>query len=1045
VTIAEYLNELKRNLAQGDATEHTHRFALKSLMESFAAGIVATNEPVRKTDCGAPDFSVSRKTVPLGYIETKDIGIDSKLLDEMERGRGANGEQFKRYRDGLPNWILTDYLDFRWYVGGEKRFSARIARLDGKGKLHPEPDGDENFRHLVEAFLSEPALTIESAKDLAQRMAGMARILRTLIANTFQHGQANEQRWLGEWLAAFRGVLIPDLSAEQFADMFAQTLAYGLFAARVHTLNSDKPFTREMAAHYLPRTNPFLRKLFSEIAGVDMPETFAWAVDGIVHLLRHTEWGKVLREFGKGKSKHDPVVHFYETFLGAYDPKMRELRGVYYTPEPVVSYIVRSVDKLLESHFGKPQGLADEKTLILDPAVGTATFLYFVIQQIAERFEKQKGAWDGYVSEHLLNRIFGFELLMAPYAMAHLKLGMELQETGYTFASDQRLGIYLTNTLEEAEKKSEKLFAQWISDEANAAAEIKRDKPILVVLGNPPYSGHSANKSRDESGELTFIGDLIEDYKKVDGAPLGEKNPKWLQDDYVKFIRFAQWRIERSGHGILAFITNNGYLDNPTFRGMRQSLLESFDLIHVYNLHGSTKKMEVAPDGGEDANVFDIQQGVAILIAVKRLEVSRQRRVLYADLWGPREYKYGELNQADIASTAWTELLPNSPQYLLVRQDTKVLEEYEKGWRLPDMMPVNVLGFQSHRDAFAVAFTEGELQERILTVKSAESDDEVRGRFLLSDGHDWKLIDARRRLRELENWQKPIIPCLYRPIDFRFCYMSDIIMDRPRRELLEHVAWRANICLGVGRQGLAVNDSEWSLVTISADPVDANIFRRGGINVFPLYLFDNGSEKQARFNPVGRRLNFSESFLTALSERLGLGRDGQSGLPTGIVAEEIVRYTYAILHSKNYRARYGEFLRNDFPRIPLTSDLALFRSMAEKGSELILLHLMESPKLDDFFTEFPVKGDNTVEKAAYTEPNQRVWINGQQYFGEVPREIWEFRIGGYQVLEKWLKDRKGRKLMYDDIRHWQRVALALRETMRVMQEIDAIIPGWPLP
>jgi predicted helicase len=325
----------------------------------------------------------------------------------------------------------------------------------------------------------------------------------------------------------------------------------------------------------------------------------------------------VLKDFGAGKAKHDPVVHFYETFLGAYDPEMREVRGVYYTPEPVVSYIVRSVDLLLQKHFDKPKGLADEKTLILDPAVGTATFLFSVIQQIYARFAKQEGAWDGYVSEHLLNRVFGFELLMAPYAVAHLKLGMELQETGYKFGSDQRLGIYLTNTLEEAARKSQKLFAEWISEEANAAAEIKRTRPILVVLGNPPYSGHSANRSRDENGKLTFIGNLIEDYKQIDGQPLGERNPKWLQDDYVKFIRFAQWRIERTGHGILGFVTNHGYLDNPTFRGMRQSLMHSYGEIHVYDLHGNTKKPDISPDGSKDENVFDIQQGVAIILAVK--------------------------------------------------------------------------------------------------------------------------------------------------------------------------------------------------------------------------------------------------------------------------------------------------------------------------------------------------------------------------------------------------------------------------------------------
>ena len=501
----EYLAVIRKEHAAGDATEHTHRPALKALLESAAKGITATNEPKRIL-CGSPDFQVIRQGVPLGHVETKDIGTN---LDEMERGKGPHGEQFLRYRDGLPNWLLTDYLQFRWFVGGEKPLTVSAAELDAKGTVKPLPDGEQKVAELLTAFFEQPALTVASVKELARRMAGMTRIIRDLIVGTFEHEK--EQGWLHNWLAAFRETLIPELDKPQFADMFAQTLAYGLFAARVHT-PPGKQFSREMAAYNLPKTNPFLRKLFAEIAGVDMPDSIAWAVDDVVELLKHADMAEILADFGKGKGKEDPVVHFYETFLAAYDAKMREKRGVYYTPAPVASFIVRSVDHLLKTRFNRPKGLADENTFILDPAVGTATFLYFVIGQIHRKFARQQGAWDGYVAKHLLNRVFGFELLMAPYAVAHLKLGMQLQETGYKFASDQRLGIYLTNTLEEAAKKSERLFAGWVADEADAAAEIKRDKPIMVVLGNPPYSGISANR-----GE--WITRLVADYRMVDGQP----------------------------------------------------------------------------------------------------------------------------------------------------------------------------------------------------------------------------------------------------------------------------------------------------------------------------------------------------------------------------------------------------------------------------------------------------------------------------------------------------------------------------------------------
>jgi len=1043
VTIPEYIAELRKNIAHGDATEHTHRPALKSLLESCEKGIIATNEPKRMA-CGAPDFIITRsKNIPLGHVETKDVGTP---LQEIEKGKGPHGEQFKRYLVGLPNWILTDYLEFRWYVAGEHRLTATFGVYDAKReKIDICTEGQQNLEKLLHNFLNQPAETVETAEDLAARMAGMTRVIYDLIAATFQHGSAKDKKQLQNWLSAFKEVLIPNLHESDFSDMFAQTLAYGLFAARVHSGNSSKPFSREVAAYNLPKTNPFLRKLFAEIAGVDMPDTFGWAVDDLVSLLNHANWGKVLKDFGAGKAKHDPVVHFYETFLHAYDPKMRELRGVYYTPEPVVSYIVRSIDHLLQKHFVKAKGLADEKTLILDPAVGTATFLFTVIQQIYGRFAKQKGVWDGYVSDHLLNRVFGFELLMAPYAVAHLKLGMELQNTGYKFESDQRLGIYLTNTLEEAAKKSEKLFAEWISEEANSAAEIKRTLPILVVLGNPPYSGHSANRSRDENGDLTFIGNLIEDYKQVDGQPLGEKNPKWLQDDYVKFIRFAQWRIERTGHGILGFVTNHSYLDNPTFRGMRQSLMQTFNEIRVYDLHGNTKKPEISPDGSKDENVFDIQQGVAIILAVKGPSQEGLANVYHADLWGLREHKYGVLSDRDVTSTKWTPLHPSTPNYFFFPQATDLLAGYEKGWKLTEAMPLNVTGFQSHRDPFAIAFEKQTIEERIRRLRDRKkySDDEIRAEYKIPDNRDWKLADARTQVIADKNWEDAIIQCAYRPFDSRWCHFSTVTMDYPRTELIENMAGKENLALNVCRQTKA---PRWQHALVSDAPAPAvYVELKDGSNVFPLYLYPD--EKQHTFHPAERHTNFSQKFLAELKSKLKLEwKDDKAGdLKKTIGPEDVFAYTYAVLNAPSYRTSFAEFLKRDFPRLPITANVNLFSALAGKGRELIEVHLMQSPKLSDFGTEFPVKGNNIVDNVAYTSDSQRVWINAQQYFGGVPQAIWEAFIGGYQVCEKWLKDRKGRKLTYDDVKHWQQIVVAIKETMRLTKEIDALIPGWPLP
>jgi predicted helicase len=637
--VSAYLKTLEQALLKGNATEHTHRRALAALIESLGEGVTATNEP-KRIKCGAPDFIVTRGDVPLGYVEAKDVGVS---LDKIEKS-----EQLRRYLDSLENLLLTDYLEFRWYVRGVQVHSARLGTFDApRERVRVEAGGAEEVEKLIGDFLTEIIPTVSSPKELAERMARVARLIRDTILRALRTEDAGGS--LHDQMKGFREVLLHDMGEEQFADMYAQTICYGLFAARVNHRGTDA-FTRRNAAHELPRTNPFLRKLFQHVAGPDLDEEpHAWAVDGLSELLNRTNVKAILQDFGRATRREDPVVHFYETFLAAYDPRMREARGVYYTPEPVVSYIVRSVDHILKTNFKLRDGLADStkikvknpagkgalethKVLILDPATGTGTFLHGVVNHIYESFRANRGMWSSYVSEHLLPRLFGFELLMAPYAVAHMKLGLQLAETGYEFETDERLRVYLTNTLEEAHEVSRMpLFTQWLAEEANEASRIKQDAPVMVVLGNPPYSGHSANTGAWIAnllrGRDTLSNKETGNYFEVDGKPLGERNPKWLNDDYVKFIRFAQWRIEQTGYGVLAFITNHGYLDNPTFRGMRQSLMETFDDIYVLNLHGNSKKKERAPDGSKDENVFDIQQGVAICLMVKRGSGSRKEKV----------------------------------------------------------------------------------------------------------------------------------------------------------------------------------------------------------------------------------------------------------------------------------------------------------------------------------------------------------------------------------------------------------------------------------
>ncbi len=1052
-----YIQALQTALAAGDSTEHTHRPALKAFLEALEPGVTATNEPKQVTDCGKPDMAVRRGAVPLGYLETKDVG---KNLEEEERSA-----QMKRYRAALPNLILTDYLEFRWYVGGERRARVTLGHPEPGGKIKARKEDMAAVQELLAQFLAHQAPGIGTAEDLAVRMAGLAHLMRNAALKTLELEPPTGT--LRGWQSAFEKTLLPHLPAAEFADMYAQTLTYGLFAAKV-TVGTGVTLSRDIAAGLLPETNPFLKKLFYHLAGPDVPPTVSWVIDDMVALLNAADLEAVLADFGKGSLLKDPVVHFYETFLAAYDPERRKVRGVYYTPEPVVSYIVRAIDRLLKDRFDRPWGLADHNTLILDPACGTGTFLHAVIALVYDTLlaQGQAGGWGAYVSDRLLPRVYGFELLMAPYAVAHLKLGLLLKEKGYDFPPGQRLGVYLTNTLEEGVKTSEALYGPigYITEESNTAAGIKKEEPIEVILGNPPYAGHSANASlRREpdpvTGKVTtvrtWIGGLLEDYKQVDGQPLGEKNPKWLQDDYVKFLRWGQWRIDRTGRGVLAMITNHGYLDNPTFRGMRRALMQSFSEIYLLNLHGNAKKKEVCPDGSRDENVFDIQQGVAIGVFVRKPGDPSPARVYYDDLWGLRERKkegepegkYEALAQMELSTMPWQELQPAPPFYLFVPQATDLWAEYERGWPVSEIFLVNSVGIVTARDHLTIKWSPAEVWE---TVKDFASlpEEEAREKYRLGeDARDWKVSLAQADLKKSGPNQKKVVPILYRPFDVRFTYYtgnSRGFICMPRPEVMGHILAGQNIALHLCRQ---VISESWQhvLVTnlITDDCYVSNKTRERGYTC-PLYLYPDNLLYQGN-----RAANLNPKFLEDFAGRLGLTfvPEGRGDLENDFGPEDVFFYAYAMFHAPTYRRRYAEFIRVDFPRLPLTSDKALFNALVEKGVELAALHLLEAPALDRLITSFPVSGSNKVEKVRYEETARQVYVNDQQFFEGVSPEAWAFLVGGYQVLHKWLKDRKGRTLSFADLHHYQKVVVVLAETIRLMAEIDAIIDahgGWPI-
>ncbi|QYX34232.1 N-6 DNA methylase [Sphaerospermopsis torques-reginae ITEP-024] len=1072
-----YIQEVSQVYQSQNATEHSYRPALKKLIESLDSGIQAINEP-KRIACGAPDFVVKNGVLEVGHIEAKDIGVTLKKVEKTS--------QMLRYFDALGNLILTDYLEFRWYVQGELKLSACLGSIYKRKTIKIDDHGINEVDQLFRQFLLTKVPQITTPKDLAKRMAVLAQLIRDAIKTALNDD--DQGGMLRQQLESFERVLIKGLTGEQFADMYAQTICYGLFAARCNTDNVQT-FSRETAAFKLPKTNPFLRSIFGQIAGPDLDERITWAVDTLANILQQTDMAEILKDFGKRTRREDPVVHFYETFLAEYDSKMRESRGVYYTPEPVVNYIIKSVDYVLKHKFNISKGLADSKkikipnlkgegdiethqVLILDPAVGTGTFMYRIIDYIYENFKSQKGMWSSYVSQHLLPRLFGFELLIAPYTVAHMKLGLQLQELGYDFSSDERLRIYLTNTLQEAFQLEEQVisFGSRIKEEAEAAKQIKQESPVMVIIGNPPYSGHSVNTGdwikNLLNGKDTIYNSATDSYFEVDGKSLGERNPKWLNDDYVKFIRFGQWRIEQTGYGVLAFVTNHGYLDNPTFRGMRQSLMKTFDEIYVLDLHGNSKKKEVCPDGSPDKNVFDIQQGVAIGIFIKyqTKEKNSQKelaKVYHADLWGSREVyenkqlvggKYHWLAENYLQSTAWEKLEPNTPFYLFKPQNIDVKIEYENAVKITDIMSVNSVGIVTARDNFTIHFTEKELWDTLKDFVHVDID-EARIKYDLGkDARDWKVEFAQKDVRnhpyaetkgKIGPFKELVSQILYRPFDIRYTYYTGKSRGfhcMPRNQVMRHLISGENRAFITSRmtkgelfQHIQITQNIVEVICMS--PKTSN----NGF-VFPLYIYpETQAEKEMGMN---RRANLSPEFITEFSQKLGLEFivDGKGDQKQTFGPEDIFNYIYAVFHSPAYRQRYAEFLKIDFPRLPLTSNSALFWELVAKGDKLVQLHLMKITGTE--ISTYPIAGSNIVEQVKYNENNQQIWINSEQYFDQVPPQIWNFYIGGYQVCQKWLKDRKGRELNFDDLTHYQNIISIISETINIMGNVDKIITGY---
>ncbi len=1029
--LRQYLNTIYEKTRQGDQTEGSCYSAVEDLFTDFplekGRKTKVTNLP-KKTEAGNPDFRVwDGDNFIVGYIEAKNPGTN---LDQVE-----TSEQLRRYIHTFPNVILTDFYEFRLYRDGVHIDSATIARYHTANVLKTKPplQNIEDFERLANAFFSFKLPKTFTAESLATQLARRTRFLRDIIFTELQEEKNSKEKDLTGYYNAFQEFLIPSLSEEDFSDLYAQSITYGMFAAR--TRNPGE-FTRKNTINYIPHTTGILSDLFRYISLGRLSEQMTAIIDDIAAVLNVADINSILEQYYKQGKGEDPIMHFYETFLNQYDPSTREKRGVYYTPEPVVKYIVRSVHEILKTDFNMPDGLANEGVTLLDPAAGTLTFPAEAIKLAVETYVSKygEGGKDNFIRSQILPNFYAFELMMAPYAIGHMKVAYLLEALDFKMQGDDAFKLYLTNTLEKEEIHETTFpFLRALSVESHNAARIKRE-PVLVILGNPPYSGISANVNDWTEELLKTDIDGAQSYYKVDGKPLGERKT-WLQDDYVKFLRFAQWKIQKAGKGIVAMITNHAWLDNPTFRGMRQSLMNTFDKIYVIDLHGSMLKKEVSPDGDRDENVFDIRAGVGITLFIKK-DKPNTFEVNHLDLYGERDFKYEWLVTHDFYNSHYVKITPKKPFYFFTPFSTDGFESYLKWKKITELFPTNVTGIVTARDKLAINISSAQLVRNIKIFHDLTIPDEViKNTFGLTENYAWKIPEQRLAFSKITSFEENVLPILYRPFDERFIFYQDNIVFRRRQEIMQNML-DDNLALISVRQTKTGNTWQHAFVSKSIVESCAVSSQTSEIGyTFPLYLYPDESAPQSHLpledlgNVVREKTpNIDKKVLQSLEESFG----------NTVAPEAFLYYVYAVLYSSIYREKYYEYLKIDFPRIPFTADYTLFMKMAELGGRLKNLHLMTSNELNEPVVRYQGQGEDIVKFRRYNEDEKRLYINENKYFEHLEPEVWEYQIGGYQVLDKYLKDRSKQKL--ESPRHVIRIATALSKTIEIQAEIDELYP-----
>lgn len=1018
-----------RDIGLAESTEHTFRTDFENLLNSILPdeNIKVIHEPKREKGFGSPDFRIEQDGANIGYIETKPL---DENLDKVLKSK-----QIKKYLSLTNNLILTNYHEFIHIKDAKEIFGRTNLFYTTDLESRKTKIKDENAKatnNLLDKFFLTDPLQISNSEELAIHMANRAKYVKEFINEILDsNGKDNFSKKIQGLYDVFKKTLVEDLEKGEFADAYAQTVVYGFFLAY---LQSGKKITVLEASRFIPSSFQVIKEFFDVINDYTMPSHMKWIFGEIVSLINNVDLEGIYKSISfKNPKDKDPYLYFYETFLREFDPKKKKSKGVYYTPISVVGFITRSIGRILNNQFNKANGFADPSVTVLDFAAGTGTFLVSIFEQIFDRLKNDKGSIKGIVRDHLLKNFYGFEYLVAPYAVAHLKLSQLLKDNDYVLGEEERLQIYLTDTLDDS-KHEQELHMPALSVEGEEATEIKIKKEILVITGNPPYNVKSRNNKK-------WIRSLIDIYKPQDEKKLN------IDDDYIKFIRYAHWKMQQTSQGIVGIITNNSFLKGITHRKLRGSLLRDFDEIYILNLHGSSRIVETTPNG-TDENVFDIQQGVSINIFVKKEKRDSKCSVYYSDLFGTRETKDNFLMENDIDTVDWEKLnyekfnnefrmtnwgrdrFVDELNFFVPMSDSSVIRDYGNYWGITQIFNVFGSGVKTDRDDLLIDFNEKSLTEKLEKAFSGNYDSSFKDKLNINNSSSYRIVD---KLNEQEFEEQNIQEMDYRPFDMRRIYYKVGFTSRPAFETVRHLISRNNKGI-VFKRSRYLKPTEFRHIFAIENIVDIN-FLDDQTYVAPLYLFQDDTINNNLFDKdqgLDRVPNFTPKFQKFISAKY-------SFTPS---PEEILGYIYAILYSPSYRDRYLEYLMIDFPRVPFVDDKEKFLGLSSLGMELIDHHLMKKSYSDNKVT-FPEPGDDIVEKADFKknkdDSDGKIWINKKQYFDNMPIDVWEFFVGGYQVLDKWLKSRKGRQLSYSEQETFKKIANTLQFTIKQMDRIDEVV------